>query len=123
MAAFAFSVSAAPWRHPGGFLLAEKLPFAAYRPKAAFLHAVTEWRQMKRNVYSTPAPASTASADILTDLQASAFLAVEPRTLRDWRHKRGLPHIKLTSKVIRYRRSDLDAWLSRHAVTMRTLPS
>lgn len=54
-----------------------------------------------------------AAGDLLTDEQAAAILAVEPRTLRLWRHTRGLPHLKLTSKVIRYRRSDLDEWLDR----------
>lgn len=60
------------------------------------------------------APANISSpGDLLTDEQAAAILSVEPRTLRLWRHTRGLPHLKLTSKVIRYRRSDLDAWLNR----------
>ena len=64
---------------------------------------------------STP-PASPA--DILTDEQAAALLGIESRTLRLWRHTRGLPHIKITSKVIRYRRSDLDGWLNRHTVAI-----
>jgi len=66
--------------------------------------------------HKTPvgAPANVNSpGDILTDEQAAALLAVEPRTLRLWRHTRGLPHMKITSKIIRYRRADLDAWLDR----------
>jgi DNA-binding transcriptional MerR regulator len=63
--------------------------------------------------------APTAPADILTDPEAAAYLGgVTPRTLRLWRHTRGLPHLKLTSKVIRYRRTDLDAWLNRHRVSI-----
>jgi excisionase family DNA binding protein len=65
-----------------------------------------------------PIPPAQIAPDLLTDPQAAALLGVEPRTLRLWRHTRGLPHIKLTSKVIRYRRSDLDAWLSRHVVAL-----
>ena len=37
--------------------------------------------------------------------------SIKPRTLRLWRRKRGLPHIKITPKVIRYRKADIDAWL------------
>lgn len=59
---------------------------------------------------------TSAPPDLLTDAQAAELLAVEPRTLRLWRATRGLPHIRLTSKIIRYRRRDLDVWLSRHAV-------
>lgn len=64
-----------------------------------------------------PAPANVSSvailAALLTDQQAAELLAVKPRTLRLWRQTRGLPHIKITTKEIRYRRSDLDAWLAR----------
>lgn len=61
---------------------------------------------------------ANTAADILTDEQASSLFNVEPRTLRLWRLTRGLPHIKITSKVIRYRRADLDAWIARHSVVM-----
>lgn len=54
--------------------------------------------------------------ELLTDLQAASLLSVEPRTLRLWRNTRGLPFLRITTKVIRYRRTDLDAWLNRHAV-------
>ena len=67
-------------------------------------------------------PATPTAAELLTDTQAAALLSVEPRTLRLWRHTRGLPHIRLTSKVIRYRRADLDAWLGRHYVAIRSMP-
>ena len=55
---------------------------------------------------------------ILTDKQLATELTVLPRTLRLWRHTRGLPHIKLTSKIIRYRRADIDAWLERNRVVI-----
>ena len=63
------------------------------------------------------APA-TPVGDILTEDQTAALLAVETRTLRLWRKTRGLPHVKLTSKIIRYRRADIDQWLARHRVAM-----
>lgn len=62
---------------------------------------------------STPGPAASSVGELLTDEQAAAFLSVEPRTLRLWRQTRALPFCRLTPKVIRYRRADLDAWLDR----------
>lgn len=67
------------------------------------------------------APASGGQnpvADILTDEQAGILLAVEPRTIRDWRTRRGLPFVRLTAKVVRIRRADLDKWISRHQVAI-----
>jgi excisionase family DNA binding protein len=56
--------------------------------------------------------------DIFDDPQACAYLHIESRTLRLWRHERGLPHMKITSKVILYRRSDLDKWLNKHRIAV-----
>jgi hypothetical protein len=64
-----------------------------------------------RKLISTPTP--PVAGQLLTDTEAAAILAVEPRTLRLWRATRSLPHIRITSKVIRYRRSDLESWLER----------
>jgi len=60
----------------------------------------------------------TATTDLLTEAQAAEILSVEPRTLKLWRHSRGLPHIRISSKVIRYRRTDLDSWLSQRRVAI-----
>lgn len=67
---------------------------------------------------SSLGPANNAGAELLTDIQAAAFLAVEPRTLRLWRATRGLPYIRITSKVIRYRKVDLDEFLARRRVAV-----
>jgi hypothetical protein len=37
---------------------------------------------------------------------------ITPRTLRLWRRTLGLPYLKLTKKVIRYRPADVDGWLA-----------
>ena len=58
------------------------------------------------------------NTELLTDAQAAEFLSVESRTLREWRHTRQLPHIRISSRVIRYRKTDLDAWLARRFVTI-----
>jgi len=57
--------------------------------------------------------------EILDDASAAAYIGgIEPRTIHQWRTHRGLPLIRITSKVIRIRRADLDAWLARHQVAI-----
>jgi predicted DNA-binding transcriptional regulator AlpA len=57
-------------------------------------------------------------AEVLDDKQVSALLNTNARTLRLWRATRGLPFIRITSKVIRYRRADIDQWLERRRVAI-----
>jgi predicted DNA-binding transcriptional regulator AlpA len=54
--------------------------------------------------------------DILNDRQVSKILGVQPRALRRWRQELGLPYVKLTPKVVRYRRKDIYAWLEKQVV-------
>lgn len=61
------------------------------------------------------ATSNTTASGLLDDQQAAEHLKVEPRTLRQYRKVRGLPHIKISAKVIRYRMADLDQWLTRLA--------
>jgi excisionase family DNA binding protein len=58
------------------------------------------------------------AAQILTDETAGTLLGVEPRTIREWRVKRGLPFVRLTPKVVRIRRAELDHWIARHSVAI-----
>jgi len=67
---------------------------------------------------TTPNANPPDSSQILTDETAASLLAVEPRTIRDWRTRRGLPFIRLTPKVVRIRREDLDKWIARHQVAI-----
>lgn len=50
---------------------------------------------------------------LLTEAQDATYLGLDIRTVRVWRKTRGLPHIKITGRLIRYRRRDVDAWLER----------
>lgn len=59
---------------------------------------------------------AVVQTDILDDKGAAAYLGVEERTIRLWRRTRGLPHIKLTAKVVRIRRADLEKWIGSHLV-------
>ena len=59
---------------------------------------------------------------LLTEAQAASFVGIEPRTMRLWRKTRGVPHLKLTSKIVRFRSDDLNDWLNKFRIQMRTLP-
>ena len=55
----------------------------------------------------------------IDDESAAAYIGgITARTIRSWRTYRGLPFIRITNKVIRIRRADLDEWLARHRVAM-----
>lgn len=60
----------------------------------------------------------SARPDILTDELLAAELFVKPRTIRSFRMNRGLPFIRVTSKIVRIRRVDAEKWLARHAVSI-----
>jgi excisionase family DNA binding protein len=67
---------------------------------------------------NTVIQSGTADA-IFIDATAAIYVGgVEPRTIRDWRTRRGLPFIRITAKVIRIRRADLDRWLAQHLVAI-----
>jgi len=60
----------------------------------------------------------TNSDSILNETEAATLLGVGPRTIRLWRRSRGLPHYKLTAKIVRFKRSDLIEWMeSRRRIT------
>ncbi len=65
-----------------------------------------------------PQDGASRRDEILDDEGAAKFFGIETRTLRLWRRTRGLPHFKITSKVIRYRRSDLEAWMALRRVAI-----
>ena len=56
---------------------------------------------------------------LLTTLQAADYMGLKPGTLETWRWERGTdgpPYIRLSRRAVRYRRSDLDAWLDTQTV-------
>jgi hypothetical protein len=59
------------------------------------------------------------AATLFTDESAAQYIGgIEPRTVRAWRMSRGLGFLRITPKVIRIRKDDLDKWLARHAVAI-----
>lgn len=62
------------------------------------------------------ATASRGPADMDTRA-AAAYLGLELRTLEDWRSKLTGPRfVRVSTRAVRYRRSDLDAWLDSQTV-------
>ncbi len=63
---------------------------------------------------------TTLTAGVFGDRELGVYLGgIEPRTLRLWRRNRGLPYLRITGKVVRYRKSDIDRWLDSHSVQIR----
>ena len=59
------------------------------------------------------------AAAIFDDAQAAQYVGgVTPRAVRAWRVTRGLPFLKITNKVVRIRRVDLDRWLQSRRVAI-----
>ena len=52
-----------------------------------------------------------ATAGLLDDIGAAEFFNVKKRTIRLWRTSQGLPHVRISSRVIRYRMADLQSWM------------
>jgi hypothetical protein len=64
------------------------------------------------------------TAEIFTDETCAAYIGgIEPRTVRSFRMSRGLPFVKLSSKVVRIRKVDVDKWLARHQVAITRGPA
>lgn len=62
-----------------------------------------------------PIPGSGQS-DVFSEAEAAAYLHQKPRTIRDWRARRGLPCFKPTAKVTLFKRAEIDTWLERSRV-------
>jgi hypothetical protein len=55
---------------------------------------------------------------LLNERRAAATLGVEPRTMQEWRCKGGgPPFIRVSSRCVRYRLSDLEQWVAERRAT------
>lgn len=46
----------------------------------------------------------------------SSYLGVPKGTIYTWVHQKRIPHIRITGRLIRFRRSEVLAWLRRNSV-------
>ena len=61
---------------------------------------------------------------LLTCREAAEFLSIPVGTLAQWRsQRRGPPYIKLEDRLVRYRLTDLEAYLSGRLVLTSEMPS
>ena len=47
---------------------------------------------------------------------AAEVLSVTPRTIREWTSLKKIPHVKITSRCVRYRVADLLQWAEENKV-------
>jgi hypothetical protein len=81
---------------------------------------VRQVRAVKHHISTfrpTPNNPVAGETELLTDEQAAAFFSIKTRTLRLWRTK-GLPFVRISKKVIRYRRIDVNTWVARKRVVI-----
>lgn len=55
-------------------------------------------------------------SNYLTEPDVAAILAVNLETVRLWRKTKGIPYIRLSHRCIRFRRADIDEWMTRQRV-------
>jgi predicted DNA-binding transcriptional regulator AlpA len=54
---------------------------------------------------------------LLTEIDVARITGLSPNTLAQWRsQRRGIPFIKLSRNVVRYRQHDLEEWLNNRMV-------
>lgn len=61
-----------------------------------------------------------AEQGLLTYLEAAALLGLPLGSLYSMVHQRRIPHIRLGPRLVRFRRSEVEAWLDSHAVPARS---
>jgi excisionase family DNA binding protein len=57
--------------------------------------------------------------ELLTVAQAADFLQIHEKTLYGWVQSHRVPHLRLGTRAIRFRKSDLLSFLERFAVPSR----
>ena len=62
---------------------------------------------------------------LLTREEAAAVLGLSPQTLSNWASTGagGLPYVQVSRRAIRYRLSDLEAWLAARTMTHTGQPT
>jgi len=81
--------------------------------------------QSKRTTSGTPIelnPSNSRSAPLqklLTTDEVAEITGLSPETLAQWRWlKKEIPYVRLGKKCVRYRQTDIDAWLAKRLVSV-----
>lgn len=66
---------------------------------------------------------SEATRRLLTPDQVAAIVGLSIETLAQWRsQRRGIPFVKISRNVVRYRQADVDTWIQRRIVPVEQDP-
>ena len=61
---------------------------------------------------------SQAQSELVDEREAASILCYSVRALQNWRHRGSGPRfVKVSSRSVRYRRSDLAAWVEERIVS------
>jgi hypothetical protein len=75
--------------------------------------------QQQNGGKGNPTPPASNAVEIFDDALAARYVGgISARAIRDWRTRRGLPFIRVTAKVCRIRKTDLDRWLDRQKTSI-----
>jgi predicted DNA-binding transcriptional regulator AlpA len=75
-------------------------------------------------VHGTEQASPAAGRRLLTAENVAQITGLSTETLAQWRsQRRGIPFVKLSRNVVRYREVDLDAWLSERIVPVEQDPN
>ena len=60
---------------------------------------------------------------LVNEREAASILCYSVRALQNWRHRGGGPDfVKVSSRSVRYRRTDLDKWITDRTVSNTSQP-
>lgn len=59
--------------------------------------------------------------ELLTYKQASGFLQIQLGTLYSLVSQRRIPHIRLSNRMVRFRRSDIEKWIANQEVSAKEI--
>ena len=73
---------------------------------------------------ATQTKQANSTGEMLSNAQAAEVLGVTPGTLNTWRSegRYPIPYVKVGTKLVRYRRADLLAWIESQVVRVGTDP-
>lgn len=67
----------------------------------------------------SPQPQAPLLTRLLTTEDVAEITGLSPETLAQWRWlKKEIPYVRLGTKCVRYRQSDIDAWLAKRLVSV-----
>jgi excisionase family DNA binding protein len=61
-----------------------------------------------------------AMEKLLSIDELSEILGVTKATIYSWTYRNKIPHIKLSKRLLKFRRNDIEAWITKRAVSADT---